>query len=211
MNRLPAFLCSGKSRFAAALLILLLAALSLFARTAVDFDPNLDFSKYKTFAFIGPVENLVMMEINSDLINLRLHHSITRELTKKGLREVQANQNPDLVVRYWANTSKEVNLAVLGNWGPYVPYINSYWAWEYNDVSATSAKESCLVLDLIDPRTKTLTWRLYLVRKFSDADKEWKKADDEITKAFDSFPPSDKEKEAKRKERSEHPPKPDQP
>lgn len=211
MNRLPAFLCSGKSRLAAALLILLLAALSLFARTAVDFDPNLDFSKYKTFAFIGPVENLVMMEINSDLINLRLHHSITRELTKKGLREVQANQNPDLVVRYWANTSKEVNLAVLGNWGPYVPYINSYWAWEYNDVSATSAKESCLVLDLIDPRTKTLTWRLYLVRKFSDADKEWKKADDEITKAFDSFPPSDKEKEAKRKERSEHPPKPDQP
>ncbi len=193
------------------MLIALLAALPLLARTTTDFDPNLDFSKYKTFAFLGGVENLLMLDVNPDLLNNRIHHFVTRELTKKGLREVQPGENPDLVVRYWANPSKEVNLAVLGNWGPYGPYIGSYWGWLYDNVSATSAKEGALLVDLIDPKTKNLVWRLYLIRKLTNADKDWIKADEEITKAFDSFPPSDKDKQEKRRARAAHPPKPDQP
>jgi hypothetical protein len=191
--------------------ILLLVALPLRAKTTVDFDPNLDFSKYKTFAFIGGVENLVMMQLNPDLIRNRIHRSATRELTKKGLREVLPSENPDLVVRYWANSSQQVNVAVLGNWGPYGPYIGSYWGWIYNDVTASSAREGSLILDVIDPKTKNLAWRLYLIRKITNPDKDWKKADDEITKAFENYPPSGKEKEEKRKERAAHPPKPDQP
>jgi hypothetical protein len=34
-------------------------ALPLLGKVTVDFDPNVDFSKYKTFAYIGGVENLV--------------------------------------------------------------------------------------------------------------------------------------------------------
>jgi hypothetical protein len=34
------------------------------------------------------------------------------------------------------------------------------------------------------------------------------KVNEEITKAFESFLPTEKEKEVKRKERAEHPPKP---
>ena len=67
------------------------------------FDPNVDFSKYKTFAYIGGVENLVMIHLNPDLINNRIHRNrihrmVVRELAKEGLREVQG-QDPDLVVR----------------------------------------------------------------------------------------------------------------
>ena len=194
-----------------AILVVLLATLPLRAKTTLDFDPSLDFSKYKTFAFIGGVENLVMMQLNPDLIRNRIHRSATRELTKKGLREVQPGENPDLVVRYWANSTQQVNVAVLGNWGPYGPYIGSYWGWVYNDVTASSAREGSLILDLIDPKTKNLAWRLYLIRKITNPDKDWKKADDEITKAFESYPPSEKEKEEKKKERAAHQPKPDQP
>jgi Domain of unknown function (DUF4136) len=190
------------------LLILPLAALPLLARTAVDFDPNLDFSKYKTFAFLGGVENLVMLEVNPDLLNNHIHHAVTRELTKKGLREVQPGEHPDLTVRYWANASKEVNLAALGNWGPYAPYIDSYWAPMFNDVSAATKKENALIVDLLDPKSKSLAWRLYLIRKIDDSDKEWRKADDELSKAFESYPPSAKAKEEKIKDRTAHPPKP---
>jgi hypothetical protein len=188
-------------------LVLLSIAAPLFARTVVDFDPSLDFSRYQTFAFVGPVENMVMLQADPEIVDLRLRRAVTRELTKRGLREVQPNQNPSLIVRYWANTSSQVDIAVLGKWGPYGPYINSDWAWEYNNVSASSAKEGSVIIDLIDPHTKNLVWRVYLIRKISNADKDWNKVDDDLAKGFESFPPSDKEKEERRRERAAHPPK----
>jgi hypothetical protein len=187
----------------------LLFALPLRAKTVVDFDPNLDYSKYKTYAFIGGIDNLVSMMVNPDLIEIRLHHSVSRELDKRGLREVNPQEHPDVVVRYWANASTQVDVAVTGNWGPYGAYVGGYWGFVYNDVSANSQKEGALVIDLIDPKTKSLAWRLYLVRKLSEPEKVWKKVDEEFAKAFDSYPPSEKAKEDKKKERAAHPPKPE--
>jgi hypothetical protein len=179
----------------------------LYARTAIDFNPDLDFSRYKTFAFAGGVESLMMFPVNPDLVNERVHRAVTRELTKKGLHEVLLNQNPDLVVRFWSNPSSQVNVTTMGNWGPYRPFISSYWEQTYDEVSSSSAKEGCLLIDLIDAHRKDLAWRLYLVRKITLPDKEWKKCDDELTKGFESFPPSEKEIEAKKRDRAAHPPK----
>lgn len=200
----------SKSLLLLSLLLTLAATAPALAKSDVDFDPNLDFSKYKTFAFIGGVENLVMLPVNPDLISNRVHRAVTREMTAKGLREVQANQNPDLVVRYWASTSRQVNLAVMGNWGAYGPYVGSYWGWMYDTMSASSVNEGTLIVDLIDSHRTALAWRLYLSRKLSNADKDWKKADEDFAKAFESYPPSDKEKDAKKKERAAHPPTNDQ-
>lgn len=84
------------------------------AKIVVDFDPNLDFSKYKTFAYIGGIDSLVMLQVNPDLTKNRVHRSATGELVKKGLREVQPNENTDIVVRYWANS--ETELSAGANW-----------------------------------------------------------------------------------------------
>jgi hypothetical protein len=64
------------------------------------------------------------------------------------------------------------------------------------------------VIDLIDFKRKDLAWRLYLEQKIVDDDSVWKKVLGEISKGFESYPPSKKEIEEKRKEREEHPPKP---
>jgi hypothetical protein len=157
------------------------------------------------------VENLVMMQLNPDLINNRFHRMVVREPAKKGLREVQPGQNPDLVVRYWANSSQQVNLAAMGNWGAYGPYVGSYWGWIHTTASASSTREGSLIVDLIDPSSKAPAWRVYLIRKITNPDKDWKKADEEFTKGFESYPPSEKEKEAKKKEREEHKPTDEQP
>ena len=177
-------------------------ALPVSAKTTIDFDPNLDFSKFKTFAYIGGVENLVMMQLNPDLINTRMHRMVVRELEKKGLREVNPDQKPDIVVRYWANSETQVDVAVMGNWGVYGPFIGSYWGYLYNTVTATNQRQGTLILDLIDAKANALTWRLYLTRKLTDPDKDWKKADEEFSEGFKSYPPSDKDKEEKRKERA---------
>lgn len=172
------------------------------AKTTIDFDPRIDFSKFKTFAYLGGVENLVSIQMNPDLINIRFHHMVVRELEKKGMHEVNPGQNPDLIVRYWANPETQVDVAVMGNWGPYGPYIGNDWASVYNAVTASSHHLGTLILDLIDPKAKALVWRSYLVRKMSDPDKDPKKAEDEFTDSFKSFPPTEKDKEEKRQERA---------
>ena len=101
------------------------------AKVVVDFDPAVDFSKFKTFAYIGGVDSLVSMQINPDLIKNRVHRAVARELVKKGLREVQPEENPDLVVRYWANSQSHATIAVNTNWGPYGPFIDYYWGFWY--------------------------------------------------------------------------------
>lgn len=176
------------------LTLLLLFGLTFPARakTAVDFDPDVDFSKFKTFAFIGPVQNLVEIQMNADLINTRMHDMVVRELGKKGLHEVNLGQNPDLVVRYWAVPESQVNVAAMGNWAPYSAYIDGRWSNMYSAVPPSGKRDTTLILDLIQTKTKSLAWRTYLTRKLSDPDKDWKKADEEFTDAFKSYPPSDK-------------------
>jgi Domain of unknown function (DUF4136) len=186
-------------------MLLFLAGSPLSAKTAIDFNPNLDFSKYKTFTFIGGVEHLTMFQVDPQLMFDRIHKAVQQGLTDKGLREVELSQHPDLVVRYWANPPSQVNVATMGTWSPYRPYIDSYWSWIYNDVSNTSAKEGSLIIDLIDPRSRDLAWRVYLMRKISTPDKEWKKAAEELAKAFEAYPPSAADKEGKKKERTDHP------
>jgi hypothetical protein len=72
--------------------------------------------------------------LNPELINDRVHRALRRELTKQGLREVQANESPDLVVRYWANSQVQVHVAATGNWGPYGPYLGTYWGFLYDTI-----------------------------------------------------------------------------
>jgi hypothetical protein len=191
------------------LLVLLAVALPTMAKVEVDFNPNLDFSQFKTYAYIGGVEHLVMMQLNPELINDRVHRAVQRELNKKGLREVQPTENPDLVVRYWASSQVQLNVAATGNWGPYGPYLGTYWGFMYNTMSASSTREGMLVLDLIDARNKDLAWRLYLVRKIVKVDKDWKKADQDFTEGFESYPPSAKQIDEKKKDRAIEKPKPE--
>jgi hypothetical protein len=183
-----------------ALAFLLLSGLAncAQAKITIDFDPDADFSKFKTFAFAGPVENLVMIQLNPDLINTRMHAMVVRELEKKGLHEVNANQNPDLVVRYWTIPESQVNVAVMGNWGPYGAYIDGRWSSVYDAIPAPTRRENTLILDLIETKAKSLAWRAYLTRKLSEPEKDWKKAEEELADGFKSYPPSDKERTDKR-------------
>jgi hypothetical protein len=198
----PAFLCC---------LIILLIVPQARAKKNVDFNPNLDFSKYKTFAYIGGVEHLEMLQVNPNEIRENVHEAMARELTKRGLKEVKRDENPDLVVRYFASTQSQLNFVGTGDWGGYDPFIVDYWAFNYDLWNATTTTEGSLMIDLIDAKRKDLAWRLLLEQKILNVDKVWEKVNQEITKGFESYPPTEKEKEEKRKERAEHPPKPQKP
>ena len=174
------------------LLLVLLCAMAANAKMATDFNPNVDFSNYKTFAYIGGVESLVRLQLNPDLLNDRIHRAVTRELTAKGLREVQPEQNPDLVVRYWVEAESDAHLTGTAHWGMYGSYYYGYWTVMYTTMSTPVTHEGLLGIEMIDAKSKDLAWRLFVSEKIihNDPDKIWKTADKNIVKAYKSYPPS---------------------
>ena len=66
------------------------------AKMSTDFDPNLDFSKFKTFAFIGGVEELVRMQLNPEQLNNQIHRAVTRELSSQGTSRGEAGRESGL-------------------------------------------------------------------------------------------------------------------
>ena len=189
------------------LLILILAPLAM-ARINFDFDPNLDFSQFKTFAYIGGVNTLEFRQLDPNLISNQVHAGVSKALTQRGLKEVRPDQQPDLVVRYLANSQSKLVSAAVGDWVQFGPYISDYWAYTYDLMSAETSLDASLIIDLIDLKRKDLAWRLYLDQKITNDDTIWPKVIGQISKGFESYLPSQKQIAEKRKERAEHPPKP---
>jgi hypothetical protein len=184
------------------LLFALLLAMTTSAKMATDFNPTLDFSKYKTFAYIGGVESLVRMQLNPELLNNRIHRAVVRELTGKGLHEVQSEENPDLVVRYWVEAEFNVQVTGTVDWGTYGSYYGGYWTVMYTSMSTPVTHKGTLGIELIDTKARDLAWRMFVSAKIihNDPDKIWKTADSNISKAFKSYPPTAKAIEEKKAE-----------
>jgi uncharacterized protein DUF4136 len=189
-------------RFLLLVLLSLLPTLSATAKIATDFDPNLDFSRFKSFAFIGGVEQLVRMQLNPDLLNNRIHRAVSRELTAKGLHEVAPEEKPDLVVRYWANSQKNFDVAANTNWGVYGPYYGYHWGFVYYSMDTYTTHEGTLGIELIAANSRDLAWRMFASVKITETDpqKIWKIADRNIKNGFKRFPPSPKNIEAKKRQ-----------
>jgi len=184
------------------LLFVLLCTTAANAKMAVDFNPNLDFSRYKTFAYLGGVESLVRLQLNPELLNNRMHRAVVRELTAKGLREVLPEENPDLVVRYWVEAEANAQVTGTAHWGVWGSYYYGYWTVMYTTMSTPVTHKGLLGIELIDARARDLAWRLFVSEKIihNDPDKIWKTADKNILKAFKSYPPTAKAIEEKKAE-----------
>ncbi len=193
----------------AALFLLILAMAPMAgAKWKVDFDPNADFSKFKTFAYIGGSQMLEFRPMNPNRIKNDVHAQVAKALIARGLTEVNPDQQPDLLVRYSANSQSKIVTGGLGAWDQLGGFEAYYWAYTFDMMQAESSLDGMLVIDLIDLKRKDLAWRLYIVDKIVDDDSIWGKVLGEIPKGFESYPPSKKQIEEKKKERAEHPPKP---
>lgn len=67
-----------------------------------ELTPNMDFSKFKAFAYIGGVEQYIRLQLNPDPLNNRFRRSVARE--------VKPEENRDLVVRYWIESETDARM-----------------------------------------------------------------------------------------------------
>lgn len=151
-----------------------------------DFDPDVDFTKFKTFRWYKgqpvPGDELVMYP----LVRGRFIESITEGLTSKGL-EIVEGTDADLVVVIHAGKKDRMQVTNYGGYGWYDPW----WGGGYTSVSYY--EQGTVVIDLVDPENKQLVWRglgSKAVQRY-DTPAEAKEAVDFIVgKILNRYPPN---------------------
>lgn len=166
-----------------------------------DFDPSADFTRFHTFAFAGLTDITKTGLLDNSLARKRIEAAVSRELTKKGLREVKMDDRPDLLVHYWLGTKDKQR--VQGTSGPSAGYYGrgggyyggGYgWGASYSNVTTYEYTEGTLIVDLVEPAKKELQWRAIMVAILEDtAQENIELGNQAIIKAFEHYPPKKKE------------------
>jgi hypothetical protein len=157
-----------------------------------DHDPTVDFSRFKTFAFSGLTDLNQRGVLDNSLIRNRLETMIGRELQQKGLTQIPLDQNPDLLVHYWAGVKDKQQVQSTGPaYGGYGWRGGYGWGAGYSGVSTYEYREGTLIMDLVEPSKKDLIWRASVVTELEDSVKENVELTEKaIKKAFEDYPPS---------------------
>lgn len=134
------------------LLLLLVFTSCSTVRVATDYDKEVNFDQYNSFAFFKP--GIDKAEI-SDLDKKRILRAIDSELMDKGMTK---SESPDLLVSIF--TKERERIDVYNNnfgygWGWYPWYYGSY----YGGSSVSRTSEGTLFIDLIDAKTNNLVWQ----------------------------------------------------
>src|SRR5262245_50565105 len=157
----------------------------------VDFDPNADFTEYKTYNLISGTDIAEAGQMENPDVASAVEDLIRAQMTEKGLEEEEVGGTPDLTVRYWVASQQKQTVTDLSDWGGFDPFwAGGWWGSMYDEVMIKNYQEGTMLLDLIDSKTKKLVWRAYLVGALDeDSAKAMKEADQDLTKAFEKFPP----------------------
>jgi hypothetical protein len=123
-------------------------------KVVTDYDENVDFNSYKTFAFYKP--GIDKADI-SDLDKKRILRAVTSELLAKGFTK---SKNPDMLVSIFTKSREKVNIN-QNNMG-----YGYGWGWNpwmmngiNNNLSVSSYSEGTLFIDFIDKKKKELIWQ----------------------------------------------------
>ncbi|WP_027881129.1 DUF4136 domain-containing protein [Mesoflavibacter zeaxanthinifaciens] len=154
-------------------------------RVAADYDRQVDFSQYKTFAFFK--SGIDKAEI-SDLDKKRILRAIEAELLAKGYTK---SENPDMLVSIFTKSNQRVdvynNSWGFGAWGWGAPG----WGWGWNmQPNVSTRTQGVLFVDLIDAKKKELVWQGqgtgYLS---SNMEKKEQRIKEFVAKIMEKYPP----------------------
>jgi hypothetical protein len=158
------------------LTIVLMAANAFGQKVTTDSAPNVEWSKYHTYAWAEGTP------AQDPLLAQRIVAGIDTQLAAKGLKKVESD--PDLVVVYHAATDKQksLNWSNMGGWGRF---------GGMGSAQVDTVVNGQLKVDLADYKAKQFLWRGTATDTVSgDPKKNDKKLDKALVKMFEKFPPT---------------------
>ncbi|GFS07587.1 hypothetical protein ElyMa_006572700 [Elysia marginata] len=140
----------------AAVLLMLLSACTVKPQVNWDYDPQVNWSNLKTWAWMEPKGKFKERMIHG-FMNQRVHHAVEQDMALKGLKEIAA-KDADIWLS-WGFTTKrrleETRYNAGFSWYPY-PWMMSSWPTE---TIIDTYQEGYLTLNMINPKTKNLVWQ----------------------------------------------------
>ncbi len=127
-------------------------------RVNTDYNPDTDFTRYRTFAWaegLGSLDDPRM----TDLVDQRFRRAVESELVSRGM-ETTASGEPDVFVGYQIALDDRVDYQTIntyygGAWG----YRGVYGGVVGTQTTATEYTVGTLVIDVYDARQRELVWR----------------------------------------------------
>lgn len=169
------------------LLLLFVLASCSSIKVNSDYDKQVDFAPYKTYAFHKT--GIDKAEI-SDLDKKRILRSIDETMAAKGFSK---SETPDLLVSFFTKEREEVNVNQFNaGWG-------YGWGWGWNpylwggNTSVSRHTEGTLYIDIIDAKKKELIWQGEgegVLTK--DTNKKDEVIKEFVTKILEQYPPQKK-------------------
>jgi hypothetical protein len=153
-------------------------------RVNSDYDKNVDFSQYKTYAFHK--QGIDRAQI-SEFDKKRILHAIDNELSKKGMSK---SENPDLLINILTKERERIDVDQYNaGWGYGWGYGWNPYLWG-GRTFVSSTTEGTLYIDLIDAKKKELVWEGqgvgYLTENY---DKKESQINEYVAKILAQFPP----------------------
>ena len=157
-----------------------------------DYDPQADFTKYKTYKWgtaNDPNDALLKNQIVAD----RVYAAIDNALGAKGFTKTESS--PDFIVYPHAGTKERTNVDTwgygYGGWWGGGPYLGN----PGGNIDISHYTEGSLFIDMVDMSTNKLIWRGVgkgVVNPPSSPEQGQQNMNDAVTKILQDFPPQPK-------------------
>lgn len=152
-------------------------------RVATDYDREVNFDQYQTFAFFKP--GIDKAEI-SDLDKKRILRAIESEMMAKGFTK---SDNPDLLVSIFTKTKENINI-YNNNFGYGYGWGWHPWYWGAGPNTVNSTTDGTLYIDLIDAEDKELVWQgMGTAALAKKVDKKQEKINEIVREIMEKYPP----------------------
>jgi len=151
------------------LLVIVVLSLSACSANKIEYDKNVDFNQYKTFAFYK--KGIKALKIPADKKKFVLK-TVSSVLQEKGFSK---SSHPDFIVNVFTNLQDRVDV-----------YPNYYSPWS-RGYYAQKSKDGTIYIDIVDVKAKKLIWsgNRYISLSGNDL-RSFRKA---IAKLLNDFPP----------------------
>lgn len=171
------------------ILLLLVLASCAPVRVAADYDKNVEFGQFKTYAFYK--NGIDKVEI-SDLDKKRILRSIDEVMAAKGFTK---SDDPDLLVNFFTKAREQVSVNQFNaGWGYGWGWGWNPYFWGGNNTTVSTSTEGTLYIDLIDARKKEMIWQGEGIGNLTqNVDKKDEVIQNFVAKILEQYPPQKKQ------------------
>jgi len=138
-----------KAKLALCAMVCITSVAVIAQQVSVNYNQSQNFAQYHTYAWGSSNANQVK---NSILAQVAMQH-IDTALQAKGLRKVNEDQNPDLLVTENGGMKQETSYTAMGMGG------FGRFGGGFGTITPEQNVVGTLIVDLDDAKTKSLVWR----------------------------------------------------